>query len=433
MTEQQYMQLMAQQRGGQQRQPSPEQQAMMMQQQQMQEGPGAAGGFMGGLLDSALIGLLPNSSYQNPNDPANVGASKMGGLIGMILPMLLAKYGAGKVLSSLASKEGMLANWMGKTAQGVERTTEQLGRADMLASVLGGGIGGGLAEGPVGGLLGAAGMGAYSKFAGAGAAMAPEETYAISKLFGGGKVKPTKEQLKSQAVKNAEVKPTPEELASFKERASKIYDPETKTSNLSLIVDDAKTGFDKAQWGHIKVDGKDVQITPRTVIQKAFSEGADEKVLFKKAKVNPSKDSNVPTYSPEREVTWKEMYDEMVAPLIKGSGKTTPYIPYKANEIASGKLGAKYSTSWQKASQIESKIVEAHKLPNIYSKGEVYSGYTRYAKPVKSKWTAEQQKIYNSLDDTQKIVFDETAKNPDVTFDQIMANVKAIKEPNFGG
>ena len=324
MTEQQYMQLMAQQRGGQQRQPSPEQQAMMMQQQQMQEGPGAAGGFMGGLLDSALIGLLPNSSYQNPNNPANVGASKMGGLIGMILPMLLAKYGAGKVLSSLASKEGMLANWMGKTAQGVERTTEQLGRADMLASVLGGGIGGGLAEGPVGGLLGAAGMGAYSKFAGAGAAMAPEDTYAISKLFGGGKVtKPlTAEQ---KAIKDNMVKLSSEEAKAATQRVRTVYDPKTKAINLTEVIDDAPQGFEKIQYGKAVVGDKEVYVRGRDIIE-GYKANPEGKVVVKRASRSDvtrpdGTHDKTPVYAEAEEKTFAQMYQDLIESLYKAKAK----------------------------------------------------------------------------------------------------------------
>lgn len=341
MTEQQYMQLMAQQRGGQQRQPSPEQQAIMMQQQQMQEGPGAAGGFMGGLLDSALIGLLPNSSYQNPNDPANVGASKMGGLIGMILPMLLAKYGAGKVLGSLASKEGMLANWMGKTAQGVERTTEQLGRADMLASVLGGGIGGGLAEGPMGGLLGAAGLGAYSKFAGAGKLMKDKETYAIGELFGGGKVKPPKTpQQKAQTANTVYLKG--EDAAPIKEKLATVYAGDKP--HLYSVVDDFKTGLDTKQFAITKIEGKTHYITPREVIKNAEL-NPDVQVTVNRVRRNP--DGGKPTVLEEETKTWAQLEDDLMAPFNQGKK-----VEYKYTTKEKGKTVTKKKifdpNSWQK-------------------------------------------------------------------------------------
>lgn len=402
MTEQQYMQLMAQQRGSQQRQPSPQEQAMMMQQQQMQEGPGAAGGFMGGLLDSALIGLLPNSSYQNPNDPANVGASKMGGLIGMILPMLLAKYGAGKVLSSLASKEGMLANWMGKTAQGVERTTEQLGRADMLASVLGGGIGGGLAEGPVGGLLGAAGMGAYSKFAGAGAAMAPEETYAISKLFGGGKVKPpTKPLTKEQEIikKNTEagrVTVPDEELKVFKSDVTSAYDAKTGEVNLKPIVNYSRSGFDEHQFAVTKVGDKLEYITPRDLIENAASKG-DEIVTVRKATQQEVKTTvngkekidRTPKYGEEESKTWSQLLDEYVSPGKGKSQKTNKYgiieskiYTAKNNPFKQGNGG------YEHISALETRLATLHNLPMVPKDGVLYGGRAKFAQPKATKPTS---------------------------------------------
>jgi len=429
MTQEQYMQLMAQRQ--QQRGPSPEQQAMMMQQQMMaeqQSAPGAAGGFMGGLLDSALAGLVPNSMYQNPNDPNNVSASKAGGLIGMIIPMLLAKYGIKNfALPALAKEGSALGRWLGAGTEAAA-STQNLARADMLASVLGGGIGGGLAEGPMGGLLGAAGMGAYSKFAGAGKLMGEKDTYGLSKLFEGGKAtKPlTKEQkLEQEAIKRAKVKPTPEEVEGFKQRVSKIYDPETKTVDIRPILDDANAGFDDIQWGHIKVGDKNVQITPRTVAEKAFSEEAGEKVIFKKAKESTSKDSNIPTYSPEREVTWKEMYDEMVAPLLKGSKDGSPYIPYKHKKITEGNVGDKYSTSWQEATKIQNKIKTAHHLPRVYSKGEVYDGYTRYVKPIKT--TAGTADL-NKLSDIQKQVY-QAKIDSGATKEEALKSAVNFKEP----
>mgnify|MGYP003585267468 CR=1 FL=1 len=379
MTEQQYMQLMAQQRGGQQRQPSPEQQAMMMQQQQMQEGPGAAGGFMGGLLDSALIGLLPNSSYQNPNDPANVGASKMGGLIGMILPMLLAKYGAGKVLSSLASKEGMLANWMGKTAQGVERTTQQAGRADMLASVLGGGIGGGLAEGPMGGLLGAAGLAAHSKFMGAGKAMGDKETYAIGELFGGGKVKPlkTKEQLIKEAkINKSKTNLTAEESKIYSEKIRNVYDPKTKTINLTDVVDDAKAGFDDIQYGKV---GPDDYISAREVIE-GYKRDPLQKITVERAVANkvqlPDKTwDKTPKYLAPTEKSYQEMYDELqqilltdkkVYTLKDGKKKTVSFMEdWYINNKKGVKEKVKGTNSLTPITTIENRLKVAGKFPGF--------------------------------------------------------------------
>ena len=429
MTQEQYMQLMAQRQ--QQRQPSPEQQAMMMQQQMMaeqQSAPGAAGGFMGGLLDSALAGLVPNSMYQNPNDPNNVSASKVGGLIGMIIPMLLAKYGIKNfALPALAKEGSALGRWLGAGTEAAA-STQNLARADMLASVLGGGIGGGLAEGPMGGLLGAAGLGAYSKFAGAGKLMGEGETYGFSKLFEGGKAtKPlTKEQkLKQEAVERAKIDATPEESTAFAERFKSVYDPTTKTVNLAPIIDDATQGFDNFQYGIIKVGDKVEQVTPRTIIQKANSEAANEKIVFQKArKVSGKK----PDYSPEVEKTWAELYSDMIEPLLKSDKKGhSPWIDYYLKTNAKNEFKKKFQTSWGEATAFENKIADKHKLPSVWSGNPRYSGegYIPYTKPVSPTSGATG---LDKLSDMQKQVY-QAKIDSGATKEEALKSAINFKEP----
>jgi len=404
MTEQQYMQLMAQQRGGQQRQPSPEQQAMMMQQQQMQEGPGAAGGFMGGLLDSALIGLLPNSSYQNPNDPANVGASKMGGLIGMIIPMLLAKYGIKNMAIPALAKEGnALGKWLSAGADGA-LATQAAGRADMLASVLGGGIGGGLAEGPMGGLLGAAGLAAHSKFMGAGKAMGDKETYAIGELFGGGKVKPPKTpQQKAQSKNTTFLKG--EDAAPIKEKLATVYAGDKP--HLYGVIDDIPAGFDDTQFAITKIEGKTHYITPREVVKNAEL-NPEVQVTVSRVKKNPN--GGKPTVLEEETKTWAQLEEDLMAPI-------SDRLEYKVTERVNGKNVTKKKIfepkSWKKRTsgdripiatkegtpnhltELRNRLVEYHNMPSVPGL-KVADAPIRYGDNVFIKPTAGSEAITTS-------------------------------------
>jgi len=392
MTQEQYMQLMAQRQ--QQRGPSPEQQAMMMQQQMMaeqQSAPGAAGGFMGGLLDSALAGLVPNSMYQNPNDPNNVSASKAGGLIGMIIPMLLAKYGIKNfALPALAKEGSALGRWLGAGTEAAA-STQNLARADMLASVLGGGIGGGLAEGPMGGLLGAAGMGAYSKFAGAGKLMGEGETYGFGKLFEGGKATKslTKEQkLKQAEAEKASVPLTAEEKVIYNEKIKNIYNPKTKQINLKDVIDDSANGFDDVQYGKVIDEKGESILTPRAIIQKGV-ETPDVKI--KVSRVITDSKGHFKGYAEAEEKSFGEMLEEIYGSLLKnekgGDGKLRPYMDkwlYGVNKNGiKTKIASTNSISY--ITGIENTIARNLRLPKYSgSKLPVYEGYTPYVKPVKS-------------------------------------------------
>lgn len=131
-----YMQQMQQQ--------GPQQQMMMQDPYTQQEMPpssggGGVGGFMGGMLDTALFGMVPDSIYQTADNQSSVNAGSIAGLIGLLGAgglgaNALLKKGNGKGIGGLlkglfgggtkgaknAAKntEGKIAKaWKDKTAQ----------------------------------------------------------------------------------------------------------------------------------------------------------------------------------------------------------------------------------------------------------------------------------------------------------------------------
>jgi len=353
MTQEQYMQLMAQQQG---------QRAMMQQSS-------PANSFMGGLIDSAAFGLMPND-YIDPNNPSSAGQAQLGGMLGMIIPMLLAKYGIKTGASALAKSENALGRWIGAAESAATRTPEQLGRLDMLASILGGGVGGGLAMGPMGGLLGAAGMGAYSRFVGPGAAMGEKATYDFGKLFSG-KPKPPKTPKDKAISKSTEIIQG-KEAAQVKEAAKTAFKDPAKP-DLDPIVDMMKGGFDDKQFAYLYDEAGEITntITPRSLIKKA-KEDPSGKITVSKVTKNPVKGETTPIASEKKETTWAELLDEFIAPAgqkgkYKYDGKTFEYDPAKVADMKEIKRAVQngHITNFSKIRAI---LEDAHKMPDVSDK-----------------------------------------------------------------
>lgn len=287
-----------------------EQYAQMIAQQQMAQqaqGP-AMGGFMGGLLDSATAGLLPNSLYVNPQDPTNRDSAQLGGLLGMIIPALLGKWGGGALARNLATKidpktASGIAKWMLGAGQGEAQAANALYRQDMLGGLLGGALGGGMAEGPLGMLLGA-GIGGGATYMNR-ASDAGE--LGLMKMFEKAP-KPNYSSSKSVA--------SPEPVkATVKEKMEKVYDPETKTLNLKDISDDIADRLHEQTVGLAVIDNVQYKITPKTIIDEWANNAAGE-VTIKRA--IPQGQGVAPAFTESETVTWQKLYDDFLTPMMTG-------------------------------------------------------------------------------------------------------------------
>jgi len=284
-----------------------EQYAQMMAQQQMAQqaqGP-AMGGFMGGLLDSAIFGLLPNSLYENPQDPTNRDSAQLGGLLGMIIPALLGKWGGGALARNLATKidpktASGIARWMLGAGQGEAQAANALYRQDMLGGLLGGALGGGMAEGPLGMLLGA-GIGGGATYMNR-AENAGE--LGLMKMFEKTKVTPPTPELKNI------VKATPEKAKTVMEKITGVYDKQNNMVKLVDIVDDLE--LEKITIGKIDIDGVAHKLTGKDLAIKAI-DSADEKIVISKA---AKKDGKGVQFMEPVETTYGELYKEFTSPLL---------------------------------------------------------------------------------------------------------------------
>lgn len=384
MTQEQYQQMML------------ERQAMEQEQMMQPQGPGVAGGFMGGLLDSALAGLLPNQQYLNPQNPGNAGAAQMGGLIGMIIPMLLAKWGIKNMaLPALAKEGGMLAKYLPKL--GEEAMTANTGyKADMLASILGGGIGGGLAEGPMGGLLGAAGMAGYSKFRGAGA-VDDAGKLNLGELFSNKppKAPPTTPAGTTGAVKEGVdpmldnvAKATEDVTKAYRAKVPNVYNPKTGEINLTSVIDDTATKFDEKQLGKIVIDGEEMLITPRGVIE-GLQSNANKTIQFSKATKSGVKGDRTPKYDEYKSMTFKDLYEYMITPFkaaktVKGGKKTTEIDNWL---WASMNKPIEVSTKGgiTQATRLENTIYKTFNLPGYQPTAKLYGSNRAASSKLSSK------------------------------------------------
>jgi hypothetical protein len=394
-----------------QRQMQPQMQLQMQPQMQMRQQlppqpPGASEGFIGGLLDSAVAGLLPNT-YLNPQDPSNMGAAKAGGLLGMIVPILLAKWGLKNLASKYAAKgleEGgnFLSKWLGNSMD----SPNALAKLDMLSSIGGGLLGGTVAEGPLGGLLGAAALATHSNFLGPGAVEGAGK-YQFGKLFDNlFKKTDEKEIARRLAKKYAEKNTTPatqEEIQALKnkyEQAKRGLETHG-VFDIRPFMDDASKGFDSGAYGNIKIGDKIEQVSPRTITLKAFSDEANTPITFQKLtartkKVNGKEMATDPKAGEFTETTWKDLYADMIKPVVdgvsakNGKWKIKPMDKIFEFEFAPGKAT---SGSFTPITQIENNLQKIHKFPLLKRDKPMYgdTGSFKRTKTTTSTSSASQE------------------------------------------